>query len=128
MDDGIKVKTLHLPQIDKDVKVLRKKYRSADVDLLYAERLLQAGQILPQTDPYPGFSESHNVYKTRVINTSSTKGKSSGYRLIYEEIIKDDEEVIILILLYTKATIKEESDVRAEIRARLRSPEYLDLQ
>jgi len=96
MDDSSKKKSLRLPQINRDVKVLRKKYRSADVDLLYAERLLRAGQILPQTDPYPGFGESHSIYKTRVINTSSDKGKSGGYRLIYQEIIIDDEEVIIL--------------------------------
>ena len=128
MDGSSKKKSLRLPQIDRDVKVIRKKYRSVDVDLLYAERLLQAGQILPQTDPYPGFGESHSIYKTRVINTSSSKGKSGGYRLIYEEIIVDDAEVIIVILLYTKATIKEETNVRAEIRARLRSSEYLELR
>lgn len=128
MDDSSKKKSLRLPQINRDVKVLRKKYRSTDVDLLYAERLLQAGQTLPQTDPYPGFGQSHSIYKTRVINTSSVKGKSGGYRLIYEEIIIDGGEVIILILLYTKATIEEETNVRAEIRGRLRSPEYLGLR
>lgn len=127
MDDSSKYKTLRLPQIEKDLKLLRKKSPSADVDLLYAERLLQSGQILPQTDPYPGFGDPHSMFKTRIINTSTDKGKSSGYRLIYEQSIQDNEAVIILFLFYTKATIKEETKVRAEIRERLRSLEYLDL-
>ena len=103
---------------------LYRKFRSVERDLIYAERLLEARKILPQTNAYPGFGASHSIFKTRVVNTDVSKGKSSGYRLIYEEIETEGDMVILLILLYGKSTYKEESDVRIEIRTRLGSPEY----
>ena len=127
MDDREKCKCIKLPQIERDLKLLRKKSRSVDTDLLYAERLLRAGLILPQTTPYPGFGETHMIFKTRIINTSANKGKSSGYRLIYEEVWEGDDIVIILILLYNKATMKDENSVRNETKTRIRSPEYQKL-
>jgi mRNA-degrading endonuclease RelE of RelBE toxin-antitoxin system len=114
---------VRLTQIQKDLKELKKKFKSIDDDLVYAERLLECGQKLPQTDPYPGF-EKHKVYKTRVINVSSGKGKSSGYRLIYEDISTDDKKKLLLIYLYDKPANNNESSVRIEIRTRFHSPEY----
>jgi mRNA-degrading endonuclease RelE of RelBE toxin-antitoxin system len=108
------------------LKELGKKFKSVETDLLYAVRLLELGQTLPQTEPYPGFGE-HRVFKTRVINTSTDKGKSSGYRLIYEDISNDEEKQILLILLYDKHTCKNENAVRIEIKTRFRSPEYTKL-
>lgn len=127
MDNREKYQCIRLPQIERDLKSLRKKSRSVDDDLLYAERLLRAGQILPKTDQYPGFGEDHAIYKTRVVNTSSDKGKSGGYRLVYEETLRDNNVAIILILLYSKATMRDETKVRNEIKVRIRSAEYQDL-
>lgn len=115
---------IRLPQIAGDIKHLKKRFRSVESDIIYAERLLELGRILPQTDPYPGFGENHKIFKTRVINTDLAKGKSSGYRLIYEEIKAGKDTVILLILLYGKSMYKQESKVRVEVWARLRSPEY----
>ena len=115
---------IRLPQLATDIKHLKRKFRSVEIDLIYAERLLEAGKMLPQTDPYPGFGENHKIFKTRVINTDSAKGKSSGYRLIYEEIKDENDTVILLILLYDKTMYKQENKVRVEIWARLRSPQY----
>jgi mRNA-degrading endonuclease RelE of RelBE toxin-antitoxin system len=117
-------KCIRLPQLAVDIKDLKKKFRSVEIDLIYAERLLEAGKTLPQTDPYPGFGTDHRIFKTRVINTDLARGKSSGYRLIYEEIKTQDDTVILLILLYGKSTYKEENKVRLEVWARLRSPGY----
>ena len=115
---------IRLPQLVADIKHLKKKFRSVEIDLVYAERLLEAGKILPQTDPYPGFGENHKIFKTRVINTDSTKGKSSGYRLIYEEVKAENDTVVLLMLLYDKSMHKEENKVRIEVWTRLRSSEY----
>ena len=115
---------IRLPQLVADIKHLKKKFRSVEIDLVYAERLLEAGKILPQTDPYPGFGENHKIFKTRVINTDSTKGKSSSYRLIYEEVKAENDTVVLLMLLYDKSMHKEENKVRIEVWTRLRSSEY----
>ena len=120
----IAAKCIRLRQIQADLKQLKKKFPSVEKDLEYAERLLEAGQSLPQTYPYPGFGEDHSIYKTRVVNTSQRKGKSTGYRLIYEIIEPQDDTVILLILLYGKTTISDENKVRIEIKTRLRSPDY----
>jgi mRNA-degrading endonuclease RelE of RelBE toxin-antitoxin system len=118
---------VRLPQITGDIKRLAKKFKSVEGDLIYAERLLEAGRALPQTDPYPGFGQNHKIFKTRVVNTSSSKGKSSGYRLIYEEILGERGEIILLMLLYDKSTYNDENKVRIAIKVRLRSPEYAAL-
>jgi len=76
---------IRLPQLTSDIKRLKKRFRSSEIDLKYAERLLEAGQVLPQADPYLGF-ESHKIFNMRVVNTHSARGKSAGYRLIYEKI------------------------------------------
>lgn len=115
---------MRLPQLEGDLKRLKKKFRSVETDLIYAERLLEAGQVLPQTASYPGFGEDHSVFKTRVVNTDSAKGKSSGYRLIYEEIKTKGDKVILLLLLYSKTTYDDENKVRIEVKTRLRSPDY----
>lgn len=115
---------IRLSQLERDIKRLRKKHRSVEADLIYIERLLKAGQILPQTNPYPGFGEEHNLFKTRVVNTDSRKGKTSGYRLVYEEIQGESDKFILLILLYDKTTYSDEKKVMIELKTRLSSPEY----
>jgi len=122
---NIVVKCIQLPQIQKDLKELKKRFKLVKNDLLYAVRLLELGRILPQTDPYPGFGADHKVFKTRVINVNTNKGKSSGYRLIYEDISSDDERKILLIFLYDKHTCNKENKVRIEVKTRLQSPEYI---
>ena len=118
---------IRLPQIEKDLKALSKRFKSASNDLVHVERLLEVGYKLPQTDQYTGFGENHNIFKTRVINTNTNKGKSSGYRLIYEEISNSREKQILLIFLYDKHTCNNEGKVRIEVKTRLHSPEYQTL-
>lgn len=117
---------INTKQFKTDVKHLKKKYPSAETDVLYARRLLEAGEKLPKTDPFSGFG-NHNIYKTRIYNTSTGKGKSSGYRLIYEEILGGDLKRIVFILLYTKNEFNSEAQIINEVRFRLRSSEYQKL-
>ena len=122
----IAARCIRLPQLAGDIKRLKTRFRSAEIDLKYAERLLEAGQVLPQPAPYPGF-ENHKIFKTRCVNTDSARGKSAGYRLIYEKIETQNEALILLIFLYDKSTYDDENKVRTEVRTRLRSPEYAQL-
>ena len=116
---------VRLPQVEKDLKQLGKKHPSVVKDLVYAERLLTAGITLPQTDAYPGLGNAHTILKTRVLNTDTNKGKSGGYRLIYEA--KDNGTRVLLMMLYDKTTYSDENRVKIELSTRLRSPEYLGM-
>jgi hypothetical protein len=52
------------------------------------------------------------VYKVRAANSNARKGKSGGYRIIYQ--LKPTEEAVVLITIYSKS---EQADVAAaEIR------------
>jgi mRNA-degrading endonuclease RelE of RelBE toxin-antitoxin system len=111
------------PEMGRDIKKLKGKFRNVKQDIIYVERLLEAGtiQVASYTAPYPGFGK-HRVFKTRVENTDSSKGKSSGYRLIYEECDStDDMQKVLLVLVYDHNRYKDESRVKAEILSRLRA-------
>lgn len=121
---AVVVRCIRVKQLEADIKRLTKKFPSMDVDLLYAQRLLEARESLPQTYQYPGFG-NRKIYKTRIINTSlADKGKSSGYRLIYEETNGQANKVIVLIMLYTKNEYRDENKVKNEITFRLNDPSY----
>jgi hypothetical protein len=55
---------------------------------------------------------TYEVFKVRVRNSDSGKGKSGGYRIIFQRLAAD---TIVLVTLYSKA---EQEDIAAhEIRA-----------
>ena len=115
---------IKIRQLEADIKRLRKKFPSVEADVFFVQRLLEAGKTLPQTHKYPGFG-NHEVFKTRVINTSlGNKGKSGGYRLIYEEVNSEPNNAIILVMLYGKNEYCNENKVKNEIGARLSNPDY----
>lgn len=120
----IVAKCIRAKEIQTDIKRLRKKCLSVDKDVIYAERLLEAGRILPETSPFPRFGEHHKVYKSRIIDTSSNKGKSSGYRFVYEEISVEEDTIFIFILLYKKNEFSSEKKVVNEVKTRLRGLDY----
>ncbi len=123
----IVAKCIRIKEIQTDIKRLRKKHQSVDKDIIYAERLLEAGRTLPETSPFPGFGEQHKLYKSRVIDTSSNKGASSGYRLVYEETSDDKNTKLILLLLYRKNEFSSEKKVVNEVKTRLRGLGYSTL-
>jgi mRNA-degrading endonuclease RelE of RelBE toxin-antitoxin system len=75
---------------------------------------------LPQTDALQGFGE-RRLFKTRVVNTSIQRGKSAGYRLVYEIVVEEDDDGFLLLLLYDHKTLRTEEEVRKELRTRLES-------
>ena len=70
---------LHL-SFKRNLRILAKKYRQIRYDIQPIIEQLQAGNFLgnqiPRTD--------YTVFKVRVKNNDRQKGKSSGYRLIYQ--------------------------------------------
>lgn len=114
---------IRIRQFKSDIKTLTKKYHRAEESIIRIERLLAAGESLPQTERYPGFGE-RKIFKTRLIMLGSNEGKSGGHRLIYEELELKSKRVVILITIYSHSIYKDEKAVLKEINSRLRDPDY----
>ena len=83
-----------LPEFERQVKRLRKKYRNIKSDLIVLQQVLQSN---PQSgDPIPGLRGK--VYKLRLASSDLTRGKSGGYRVIYYFIHSDSH--IYLLTIY----------------------------
>ncbi len=88
-------------EFKRNVRQLAKKYRRIKADIQPILDTLAAGQT--PGDQIPGVP--FDVYKVRARNTDSARGKSGGYRIIYQRTM---ERTIILITLYSKT---EQADV-----------------
>ena len=98
---------LFTPEFKRNLRQLAKKYRriKSDVQPLLDE--LAHGQT--PGDQIQGVQ--HAVFKVRVRNSDSGKGKSGGYRVIYQRTLPG---TTLLITIYSKS---EQEDVAAhEIR------------
>ena len=92
------LEVIRCPEVEKDIKALRKRYPHAEGDLRAAERLLENGKPLRHVDPYPGFG-TKQVHKARYVNQDlGPKGLSSGYRLVYE-VVRDERSVASFIII-----------------------------
>jgi mRNA-degrading endonuclease RelE of RelBE toxin-antitoxin system len=90
------------PEFKRNLRQLAKKYRriKADVQPLLDE--LGRGQT--PGDQIPGVQ--YEVFKVRVRNSDSGKGKSGGYRIIYQRTTG----AIVLVTIYSKT---EQEDIAA---------------
>jgi mRNA-degrading endonuclease RelE of RelBE toxin-antitoxin system len=68
---------------------------------------------LLQITPIRGVKEV--VYKTRIKSSDNNKGKSGGFRVIYE--VEEDKIIIHLIQVYSKS--KKDNTSNTEIKRRL---------
>lgn len=80
----------------KCLKHLVKKNSKIQADVQPIIDELQAGHFTGDRVPDVG----HQVYKVRIKNSSSEKGKRSGYRLIY---YVQDYQTVILLTIYSKS-------------------------
>ena len=87
----------------RNIKTLKKKYRSIRQDIEPIINKLQNGE-LPE-DRISGIG--YQVFKLRVKNSDVIKGKSGGYRLIY---YCQTATGIVLLTIYTKS---EQVDLKA---------------
>jgi mRNA-degrading endonuclease RelE of RelBE toxin-antitoxin system len=88
-------------EFKRNLRQLVKKYRHIKTDIQSTLNALEIGTN--PGDQIPGIA--FKIYKVRIRNSDSTKGKRGGYRLIYQET---PDNAIILITIYAKT---EQSDI-----------------
>lgn len=98
------VQVTFTPEFKRNLRQLAKKYRHIKTDL---QPLLD--QLARGDKPGDQVPRVHyEVFKVRAGNSDARKGKSGGYRLIYQ--VKSETEVV-LITVYSKT---EQADVAPE--------------
>jgi mRNA-degrading endonuclease RelE of RelBE toxin-antitoxin system len=90
----------------RNVRQLAKRYRRIKSDLQPVIESLEKGET--PGDQVPRIGEERVIFKVRVRNSDSAKGKSGGYRMIYW--VESDRSVV-LITIYSKT---DQGDVAAE--------------
>lgn len=102
------------PEYKRNLRDLVKRYRNIRSDTQTVIKQLQAGNFLG--DRIPGLGTEFIIYKVRVRNSNIQKGKSAGYRLIYQI---ESSISILLLTIYSKSdrqdiSAKEILDILAE--------------
>ncbi len=105
-----RIKIVALPQFQKEIKQLSKKYISLAEDF---EKLLS----LLESSPTTGESLGNNCYKIRMKITAKHAGKSGGARVI--TCVKIIGSIIYLVSIYDKAD--RETITKKEIAAVLKT-------
>jgi mRNA-degrading endonuclease RelE of RelBE toxin-antitoxin system len=106
-DKPLPIKIYESISYKKELKNLNKRYRSIDKDIKPLIEQLEAGET-------PGDRIADNkypVYKVRVTNSDTRKGKSGGYRVIYYTITP---EAILLTTIYSKSDRRTISNKEVE--------------
>jgi addiction module RelE/StbE family toxin len=92
------------PEFKRNLRALSKKYRHIHSDVQPVIEQLQAGEFVGDRIP----RTQYMVFKVRVRNSDIQKGKSAGYRLIYQ--VKEPT-LVVLVTLYSKL---DQADISAE--------------
>lgn len=85
-------------EFEAELYKLSKRFRNIRSDVQPIIEQLQQGNVLG--DRIGGIGEDYFVYKLRVRNTNIQKGKSAGYRLIYQ---LESPTSILLLTIYSKS-------------------------
>jgi len=85
---------LTVPEFDKNIKKLAKRYTNIKGDLLLLIDILKE-------NPTEGIHLFGNCYKVRVANSSVPVGKSKGFRVITYYVV--DESNLYLLSIYSKS-------------------------
>ncbi|BAB76106.1 all4407 [Nostoc sp. PCC 7120 = FACHB-418] len=85
-------------EFEAELYRLSKRFRKIRSDVQPIIEQLQQGDFVG--DRISGFGEEYFVYKVRVRNSNIQKGKSAGYRLIYQV---DSPTNIVLLTIYSKS-------------------------
>ena len=83
-------------EFSKNLKRLKKRYRSVRRDIEPTIEKIRAGQFV-------GIEVSgadYVVFKVRLIDSDTQKGKSGGYRLLYQ---KQSQDSVLLLTVYSKS-------------------------
>lgn len=88
-------------QFKDDVKFYKrkKKYLKIDADIQPAVEELQAGNLIGNKIEGLAIPANTSVYKVRLPNSSTNRGKADGFRLLYYVAIADE---VYLVKIYSK--------------------------
>jgi len=93
--EPLRVQVEFTPEFKRNLRALSKKYRHIRSDVQPVIDRLQASEFIGDRIPGTG----HVVFKVRVRNSDIRKGKSAGYRLIYQ--VKAPTSAV-LVTIYSK--------------------------
>ena len=96
-----------LPLFDKRLKHYKKKNPLLKRDYSELLDLLEANP-----SPTTAIPLKDKVYKIRMANSSSNKGKSAGYRVYY--FYKDHKDTLLLFYMHSKSDETNINDVRLD--------------
>jgi len=96
-----------LPLFDKKFKNYKKKNPLLDKDY---SKLLNLLEEKPR--PTTAILLKDKVYKIRMANSSSNKGKSGGYRVYY--FYKDNNDTLLLFYMHSKSDESNINDIRLD--------------
>lgn len=86
------------PECKRNLRKLSKKYRQIRSDIQPIIEQLQSGNFIG--NHIPGMGEEYVILKLRIRNSNIQKGKSAGYRLIYQV---ESPTSVLLLTIYSKS-------------------------
>ncbi len=86
------------PEYKQNLRALSKRYRNIRLDTQDVFEQIQAGNFVG--DRIAGLGENYIVIKVRVKNSNIQKGKSAGYRLVYQV---ESPTNVLLLTIYSKS-------------------------
>ena len=95
-DETPQIQIVFSDEFKTRVRTLIKRYRSIRTDLQPLLNELQSGNFIGDQIPGTGYT----VFKVRLKNSDIQKGKSGGYRVIYQ--LRGDT-YILLVVIYSKS-------------------------
>ncbi len=114
------VKIERLAEFEKDLKQLRKRYKTIDDDISLVERVISVEPTArpPFSFQIDGLGLETCVIKVRKIASRSFKGRGamSGFRLIYAHFEREDR--VVFIELYHKSSKEVEDRDRIKLNFR----------
>lgn len=88
------------PEFQRNIKTLKKRYRNISKDIGSVIEQIQVGELPGDQITGTGFV----IYKVRVKNQDIRKGKSAGYRIIYQV---ESKSSVVLLRIYSKSDTDE---------------------
>lgn len=104
MQNKHSIKVEFTPEFKRNLRALSKKYHHIRSDIQPIIDQIQTGKFIGNRIA----GTNYLIFKVRAINRDISKGKSSGYRIIYQ-VKKPDQ--VILIAIYSKL---DQSDISTE--------------
>ena len=86
------------PEYQRNLRELSKKDHKIRLDTQPVIEQIQAGNFIG--DRIPGMGEDYIILKVRVKNSNIQKGKSAGYRMIYQV---ESPSIVLLLTIYSKS-------------------------